>query len=89
MLPEEHRPAWSCKTVKPHHYDIVRKEGQKLLWLEDAADLDSAESRIRELTSFWPGEFQVMDQQNHRLVAQNTDSRQVSVADPERNLEKH
>ena len=75
--------------MKPHHYDIVRKEGQKLLWLEDAADLDSAESRIRELTSFWPGEFQVMDQQSHRLVTENTDSRQVPDADPERNLEKH
>jgi len=55
--------------MKQHHYDIVRKEGEKLLWLEDAADLDSAESRIRQLTSFWPGEFQVMDQQNHLLVA--------------------
>ena len=43
--------------MKLHRYDIVRKEGEKLLWLEDTADLDSAESRIRELTSFWPGEF--------------------------------
>jgi len=75
--------------VKPPHYDIVRKEGQKLLWLEDAADLNSAKSRIRELTSFWPGEFQVMDQQNHRLVAEKTDSRHASVADSKRNLKKH
>jgi hypothetical protein len=75
--------------MKPHHYDIVRKDGEQLLWLEDAADLDSAESRIRELTSFWPGEFQVMDQQNHQLVAENTDSRQLSAANPGRNLEKH
>jgi hypothetical protein len=67
-----------------HHYDIVRKEGEKLLWLEDAADLDSAESRIQQLTSFWPGEFQVMDQLNHRLVAENTNSRQLSAADPVR-----
>ena len=75
--------------MKPHHYDIVRKEGEKLLWLEDAADLEIATSRIRELTSFWPGEFQVMDQQNHRLVAENTDSRQLPLADPEQNLERH
>jgi len=27
-----------------------------------------AESRIEELTSFWPGEFQIMDQQNHQIV---------------------
>jgi hypothetical protein len=70
--------------MKQHHYDIVRKEGGKLLWLEDAADLDSAESRIRQLTSFWPGEFQVMDQQNHQLVAENPAPRQVSAPDPER-----
>jgi hypothetical protein len=75
--------------MKAHHYDIVRKEGEKLLWLEDAADLEIASSRIRELSSFWPGEFQVMDQQNHRLVAENTNSLQVSASDPERNLEKH
>jgi hypothetical protein len=75
--------------MKQHSYDIVRKEGEKLRWLEDAKDLDSAVSRIRELSSFWPGEFQVMDQQNHRLVAENTDSRTLSLANPERNLEKH
>ena len=72
-----------------HHYDIVRKEGEKLLWLEGAADLDSAESRIRQLTSLWPGEFQVMDQQNHRLVAENAESRHPQVAGAEGNLEKH
>jgi hypothetical protein len=89
MLSEERWPARSCNVVKPHHYDIVRKEGGKLLWLEDATDLDSAKSRIWELTSFWPGEFQVMDQQNHRLVAENKGSQQVSVAGPRRNLDKH
>ena len=55
--------------MKAHHYDIVRKDGEKLMWLEDAADFDVAASRIRELTSFWPGEFQVMDQRNNQLVA--------------------
>jgi hypothetical protein len=53
-----------------HHYDIVRRESS-LLWLESVDDLDSAKSRIRELTSFWPGEFQVIDQDNHQLVATN------------------
>jgi hypothetical protein len=75
--------------IKQYHYDIVRKEGEKLLWLEDAADLDSAESRIRQLTSFWPGEFQVIDQQNHLLVAEYTNSWQLSAVHPERNVEKH
>jgi hypothetical protein len=55
--------------VKSHHYDIVRKEDHKYaVWLEAASDLYTAESRIEELTSFWPGEFQIMDQQNHRMV---------------------
>jgi hypothetical protein len=56
--------------VKSSHYHIVRKENERsLLWLEDAEDLDNAKSRIQELTSFWPGEFQVMDQQTHQIVA--------------------
>ena len=55
--------------MKSQHYDIVRKEGAKrLVWLEVASDLNTAESRIEELTSFWPGGFQIMDQQNHQVV---------------------
>ena len=50
-------------------YDIVRKEKDKsAIWLEVASDLNTAESRIEELTSLWPGEFQIMDRQNHRIV---------------------
>jgi hypothetical protein len=49
---------------------MVRKENEsRLLWLESAGDLDRATSRVHELTSFWPGEFQVMDQDSHQLVA--------------------
>ena len=55
--------------MNPHHYDIIRKDHDKLaLWLEAAPDLRAAESRIAELTSFWPGEFQIMDQQSHQIV---------------------
>jgi hypothetical protein len=54
--------------MKSGHYDIVRRES-RLLWLESVDDLDGAKFRIRELTSFWPGEFQVIDQDNHQLVA--------------------
>ena len=50
-------------------YDIVRKEGRKgSVWLEAASDLNTAESRIEELASFWPGKFQIMDQRNHQIV---------------------
>jgi hypothetical protein len=56
-------------SVKAHRYDIVRKEDNKsAIWLEAAADLNTAESRIHDLASFWPGEFQIMDQQNHQIV---------------------
>jgi hypothetical protein len=55
--------------MRSRHYDIVRKDHDKLaIWLETASDLSTAESRIEELTSFWPGEFQIVDQQNHQIV---------------------
>jgi hypothetical protein len=55
--------------MKSRHYDIVRKERNKpAIWLEAASDLNTAESRVEELTSFWPGEFQIVDQQNHQIV---------------------
>ncbi len=61
--PDRHYP------MKSHHYDIVRKEDNKsAIWLEAADNLNTAESRIDELASFWPGEFQIMDQQNHQIV---------------------
>jgi hypothetical protein len=55
--------------MKSHWYDIVRKEGNNAaIWLEAAPDLNTAESRIRELNSFWPREFQILDQENHQVV---------------------
>jgi hypothetical protein len=55
--------------MRSRHYDIVRKDDdQSAIWLEAASDLRAAESRIAELTSFWPGEFQIMDQQSHQII---------------------
>ena len=55
--------------MKSHHYDIVRHEDDNsAIWLEAACDLNTAEFRIQELVSFWPGEFQIIDQQNHQIV---------------------
>jgi hypothetical protein len=65
--------------MKAHHYDIVRKDNRHSMWLEDAEDLDSAESRIRELVSYWPGEFQIVDQHTHRIVASVSDQTDVKV----------
>jgi hypothetical protein len=39
-----------------------------LIWLEDATDLEVAESRIKELISFWPGEYQVFDLLTKQMV---------------------
>jgi hypothetical protein len=56
--------------MRSYQYDIVRKEDDtRSVWLESASDLGAAESRIEELTSFWPGEFHVVDRQTHRIVA--------------------
>ena len=61
--------------MKVPRFDIVRKvSAQRLLWLEDAADLESAKSRIQELASVWPGEFDVMDRYTHQIVAKVIDS---------------
>lgn len=52
-----------------HRYDILRKHDEKsLIWLEDAADLNLAESRVKQLLSFWPGEYQVFDVQTKQMV---------------------
>lgn len=56
--------------MKSQHYDIARKENEnRLRWLESAEDLNRAKSRIEELTSLWPVEFQVLDQESHQVVA--------------------
>jgi hypothetical protein len=48
---ERHYSRKSC------YYHIVRKEsGESAIWLEAPSDLNIAESRIEELTSFWPWE---------------------------------
>jgi hypothetical protein len=55
--------------MNSRHYDIVRKDYNKsAIWLEAASDLRTAESRIAELELCWPGEFQIMDQQSHRII---------------------
>ncbi len=58
--------------MKLHHYDIVRQEDDKsAIWLEAVSDLN-AQCRIQELVSLWPGQFQVVDQQNHQIIARVT-----------------
>jgi hypothetical protein len=50
-------------------YDIVRRESEKAaFWLEGAAELSVAKSRVEELLSFWPGEFQIFDLETKEVV---------------------
>jgi len=50
-------------------YDIVRKENEEaVFWLENAAELSVAKSRVQELLSFWPGEYQIFDLTTQQVV---------------------
>ena len=50
-------------------YDIVRRESEKaVFWLEGAAELGAAKSRVDELLAFWPGEYQIYDLETKQVV---------------------
>jgi hypothetical protein len=50
-------------------YDIVRRDSEKAsFWLEGAADLSLAKSRVEQLLSFWPGEYQIFDLRTKEVV---------------------
>jgi hypothetical protein len=55
--------------MEDRRYHILRKENAKsLIWLEDADNLEAAETRVKELISFWPGEYQVFDLRTKKMV---------------------
>jgi hypothetical protein len=57
------------ETEATRQYDIVRRDGEKaLFWLEGAADLSLAKSRVEQLLSFWPGEYQIFDLRTKEVV---------------------
>jgi hypothetical protein len=50
-------------------YDIVRRENEKsAFWLEGAAELSDAKTRVEQLLSFWPGEYQIFDLETKEVV---------------------
>jgi len=50
-------------------YDFVRRDSEKaLFWLEGAADLSLAKSRVEQLLTFWPGEYQIFDLRTKEVV---------------------
>lgn len=54
---------------KSRRFDIVRRENEKAaFFLEGAPELSIARSRVEELRSFWPGEYQIFDLATKELV---------------------
>jgi hypothetical protein len=52
-------------------YDILRRENPKAaIWLESSADLNTAKSRIKQIVSFWPGRYEVIEHASQRVVAE-------------------
>jgi len=56
--------------VELAQYDILRKEKNKaVIWLETSADLTTARGRIKQIVSFWPGTYEVVERESQRIVA--------------------
>ena len=64
-------------------YDIVRREGEKAaFWLEAAPELSVAKTRVEELLSFWPGEYQIFDLETKQAVLTASELSDVADAMP-------
>jgi hypothetical protein len=64
-------------------YDILRKNSEEaVIFLEGVADLSAAESRVKELLSFWPGDYQIFDLQTKQVVF-NTELAVAELSDAE------
>jgi len=56
--------------MEPTSYDILRREkGNAVIWLETSADLTTARRRIKQIISFWPGRYEVVERESQRIVA--------------------
>jgi hypothetical protein len=60
-------------------YDILRRGESSAIWLETSADLKTAKSRIKEIVSFWPGRYEVIEHHSQRIVASAASSTHVGV----------
>ncbi len=56
--------------MEPTSYDILRREKSRAaIWLEASADLTSARFRIKQIISFWPGTYEVVERESQRIAA--------------------
>jgi hypothetical protein len=61
-VPEE-KPMTALPT-----YDIFKRRGENLVWVEAVSDLDTANARINELQKSSDEEYVVFDQKNQQIV---------------------
>jgi hypothetical protein len=50
-------------------YDILKKDGPALVWVEAAYDIGAAKARIEKLIGQSRGEYVVFDQRSREIVA--------------------
>jgi hypothetical protein len=51
-------------------YDILRRDGLDLVWIEAAYNFEAAKSRIDELRRQSRGEYVVFDQRKRQMIAE-------------------
>jgi hypothetical protein len=49
-------------------YDILKKDGPAVVWIEASSDIEVAESRIKELARQFNGEYVIFDQRLGQMV---------------------
>lgn len=50
-------------------YDILKKDAVALVWVEAVHDLQTARSRVKELTAGSQTEYVIFDQRTRKIVA--------------------
>jgi hypothetical protein len=55
-----------------HSYDIFRRDAGGEVWVEAVRDLETAKSRIIELSAERPGQYLVFNQRSGRMVGSGT-----------------
>jgi hypothetical protein len=56
-------------TMESAPYDILRRQDNAAIWLETSPDLRAAKARIKDIVSFWPGKYEVVDHRSQQIVA--------------------
>jgi hypothetical protein len=59
-------------------YDILKKDGAALIWVEAACDLETAKLRVKELVASSQAEFVIFDQRTRKITA-NSDCASARV----------